>query len=97
MTKVIRTRLPADPEEMNDKRAKWAGEALHAFEKHGERPHSDATEEERHQLRYQNLSDLLADFGHYCDRAGLDMRKALQTAKGHYDEETDGEGTQFRA
>ena len=97
MTNVIPAQLPADPEEMNDKRAEWASEALKAFEKHGEQPLPDATKEERHQLNQQNLSDLLADFGHYCDRAALDMRKALQTAKGHYDEETDGEGAQFRA
>lgn len=92
---AIRKRLPPDPEEMNDKRSRWAGEAMKAFEIHGELPDARSTLQERRALAEQNLSDLIADFGHYCDRLGLDMKRALQTGKCHYDEETDHKGTQF--
>ena len=97
MAKAILKQFPADPEEMNDRRAEWAAEALEAFEIYGEKPRPGATEGERRRLAEQNLSDLIADFGHYCDRAELDMKKVLQIAKGHYEEETDGQGIQFRA
>ena len=87
--------LPPDPEQMNAERANWAAEILGLFEIYGESPHQEATEEERCGLIEQNLSDLIADFAHFCDRTGLEMRTVLRRAMDHYLEETDGAGDQF--
>jgi hypothetical protein len=79
--------LPSDPEDMNDARAEWAGDALAYFaRKHGE---------EEEGCEAQNLADLLADLAHYCDRNGLSLDGCLTTAQMHYAEETDHEGAQF--
>jgi hypothetical protein len=95
MSATILRQLPPDPEKMNAERARWAGDVLEFFEIFGERPHREATEEERRVLMEQNLSDLIADFAHFCDRTGLEMRTVLRTAIRHYQEETNGEGDQF--
>lgn len=95
MRNPIERQLPPDPEGLNERRARWAGEALAAFEFHGERPHPNAMQVERYELEWQNMSDLLADFGHFCDRAGIDLQEILRNAALQYEEETDGEGIQF--
>ena len=95
MGSAIRTMLPPDPEEMNERRAQWAADTLTFFEIHGENPEDAATEEERRTLLEQNLSDLIADFAHFCDRNGLEMKNVLRMAMTHYFEETDGAGDQF--
>ncbi len=95
MGSMIGRWLPPDPEQMNTKRAQWAGEVLEFFEVYGERSHHESTADEQRALMEQNLSDLIADFAHFCDRAGLEMRTVLRTAMGHYLEETDGAGDQF--
>jgi hypothetical protein len=53
---AIKTQLPADPEGMNDDRAKWAMKPLFAFMKETGVDPEDA------------ISDLVADLMHYCDR-----------------------------
>lgn len=81
--------LPPDPDEMNEKRAAAAERALLSFA-------ADFGEVgEGEDFTSQNLCDLLANFGHLCDRAGLDIGELLQKARGHYNEETDNEGMQF--
>lgn len=66
------------------------------FEQYGERPRPDMTTEEQRCLAKQNLSDLIADMGHYCDRNGLRMHDVIRIASDHYEEETRFEGAQFR-
>lgn len=95
MANVISRRLPPDPDGMNHERARWVAETLEVFERHGERPSVDATEDERRMLATQNLSDFLADLGHYCDRAGMDLQYLLHNAALQYEEETEGEGAQL--
>lgn len=95
MRAPIRAALPPDPEEMNDRRAQWAFDALDHFSIHGEQPEPEATDDEWRTQMEQNLSDLIADFGHFCDRAGLRMQSVLRTAIHHYQEETDYAGEQF--
>lgn len=68
--------LPADPDNQNDDRARWAGAALEAFQKTTRCSEVEA------------LVDLLCDLMHWCDRHGADFREALNQAKGHYQEET---------
>ena len=88
--------LPPDPEGMNDRRASEAEEVLNQFESaFGEAPYGGISQEQLADLREQNLADLLCDFGHFCDRNGVDMQAVIRRAKMHYDEETANEGVQF--
>jgi len=87
--------VPPDPELMNNKRADWARDVLEYFEQYGERPHPDLTTEEEREVAKQNLSDLVADMGHYCDRNGLRMHEVIRIASDHYTDETRHEGLQF--
>ena len=89
--------VPPDPESMNNKRADWARDVLEYFEQYGERPHPDLTTEEQRGIAKQNLSDLIADMGHYCDRNGLCMHEVIRIASDHYAEETHFEGLQFHS
>ncbi len=87
--------VPPDPDFMNNKRADWARDVLEYFEQFGERPHPDLTTDEERGIAKQNLSDLIADMGHYCDRNGLRMDEVIRIASYHYAEETRQEGAQF--
>jgi hypothetical protein len=87
--------LPPDPEEMNDARAEWAKSTITFFEQYGESPHKDATKMGINVLARQNLSDLIADFGHYCDREGYHLNSLIRIAAECYLEETEGKGVQF--
>lgn len=81
-------RIPPDPEDMNDQRAEAAGSALDTFT-------NDMGETgEDEDLDIQNLTDLIADFGHFCDRNNIDFADILRRAQYHYDEETDNKGKQ---
>ena len=87
-------KLPPDPEGMNDERAISADQTLDNFaQNHGEL-YPTQTDDERRQLEAQNLADLLSNFGHYCDRAGLTLADILTTAANHYNAETDNQGPQ---
>lgn len=93
---ILNSILPPDPEEQNEQRANAAEKALATFTKnYGEKGWHNITEQKQRELNEQNLSDLLADFGHYCDRAGISMQSRLRVAGYHYAEETDRKGTQF--
>ena len=74
-----RNQLPADPENMNDDRAKWAGAALRAFQS------VTGTDDE------DSLGDLLCDLMHWSDRNNYAFEAALFRARGHYDAETGGD------
>jgi hypothetical protein len=89
-------RLPPDPERMNNQRADWARNVVEFFEQYGEKPHPNASEDQRCRMAGQNLSDMIADFGHYCNRIGLSMQDVIQAATVHYSEETNNEGEQFK-
>lgn len=73
------TKLPPDPEEMNDARADWAATALQCFQE--ETGSEDDTA----------LIDLLCDLMHWCDRNDGDFDQSLQLARMHYDAETSPE------
>lgn len=90
----VAKRLP-DPDEMNEKRAMWAQEVMTFFEQFGETRHQDSTAAKLRVTAGQNLSDLLADLAHYCDRAGLSFKDAFLAASSNYEEETEGEGGQL--
>ena len=84
--------IPPDPEEMNDKRALAAGRALRYFARDfGETDDRGDLAE----FAEQNLSDLLADIAHFCDREGLDFLNCLTRAALCYVEETENVGPQF--
>lgn len=70
------TRLPPDPENMNDDRADWAAAALRSFQRETGTDDEDA------------LGDLLCDLMHWCDRNHADFEAALFRARGHYEAET---------
>jgi len=71
--------LPPDPDNMNDSRARWAGEAVSVFMKETGTDEEDA------------LGDLLADLKHWADRNNYDFDAALDRARLHYKAETFGE------
>ena len=69
-----RSTLPPDPENLNDQRAHWAGQALAVF--------IQATGVDLE----DSLGDLLADLMHRCDRNDFDL--AVDRARHHYEAET---------
>lgn len=88
--------LPPDPEGENDRRASEAEEVLNQFESaFGEAPYGGISPDQLRDLREQNLSDLLCNFGHFCDRNGLDLQEVIRRAANHYNEETGNQGAQF--
>jgi hypothetical protein len=88
--------IPPDPEDKNENRATWAEDALGRFTRRaGEKPWGGISNQKRHELNQQNLSDLLTDFGHYCDYNGIDLQERLRVASYHYNEETGNKGKQF--
>lgn len=92
-------RLPPDPEDMNDRRAEAAGCALDSFSSDlgelidGKQQYTE-TDGKKGDLTIQNLTDLMADFGHFCDRNNIDFADILRRAQYHYDEETNNKGKQ---
>lgn len=72
-------KLPPDPEDMNDRRAGWAREAIEHF---GSLTGADT---ESHEA----FGDLLANMFHFCDREDLDMERMIVSARGCYYEEID--------
>jgi len=84
--------LPPDPEEMNDKRALAARRALLYFARDfGETDDRGELAE----LAEQNITDLLVDLAHYCDRENLLLRECILRAGRGYAEETKRQGMQF--
>lgn len=73
--------LPPDPDELNDDRAEWAGEAIDAFAAavYAERNTEDDT---------TILADLLANLRHWADRNAVDFDSAMVQAICHYADET---------
>ncbi len=74
--------LPADPEEMNEDRSKWAARALSEF--------MVATGTEPGDV----VSDLLCDLAHFCDRHQLSLAHELNRAESHYSDETLNQDTE---
>jgi hypothetical protein len=72
-------KLPPDPEEMNDKRAAWAGSSLRTFIDETGVDQEDA------------LGDLLCNLMHWSDRHDYDFDAALDRARFHHEAETAGE------
>jgi len=72
--------FPPDPERMNAARARWADEAIKAFQK------ATGTDDE------DILSDFLADLLHWSDRKNYDFEAAMYRARDHYGAETSQEG-----
>ena len=76
-------KLPPDPEQLNDDRARWAAAAIASFESMSRTDPEDA------------LADLLADLMHWSDRhrtdrsrSGETFAEALTRATAHYAAET---------
>jgi len=68
--------LPPDPENLNDDRAEWAGNAIAAF--------MQTTRTEPENI----LSDLLCDLMHWADRQEECFDSALERARWHHAQET---------
>lgn len=78
-TVVIPAHGGHDPEEMNDRRAEWGEDMIHAIEA--------CTGTDRHDA----LSDGLSDLMHWAHREGFDFAKELERATEHFAEETSNE------
>ena len=72
------SKLPPDPEGMNDSRAQWADAAIRTFMDQTGTDYEDS------------LGDLLCDLLHWSDRHNFDFDLALDRARDHYTEETGG-------
>jgi len=72
---ILYAMLPPDPEEMNDKRSGWAGEAIRVFMECTGTDKEDA------------VADLVADLGHWCDRNGFKFNHELARGVSMYEEE----------
>lgn len=84
--------LPRDPDEMNDKRASAARRALLFFA----RDFGETDDEgEISTFAQQNISDLIADLAHLCDRQGIEILRCFSNARSNYSEETENSGGQF--
>lgn len=75
--------VPADPEDMNDERAKWAENALTLFANETGLlgPNDDDDVE-------TVVKDFLSDLAHFCDRRNLDLPDLIERAAGDYNAET---------
>lgn len=73
---MAKTKLPPDPDGMNDDRAGWAHKALVAFMIETGSDKSSA------------IRDLLGDLMHWCDRNGIDFNTELDAARYFYHAET---------
>lgn len=73
--------LPADPDQQNNDRAKWAEAAILAFMV------ETGTDAEC------AIGDLIADLMHWCDRSNVDFEAKLQLARDYYKDETFDETT----
>jgi len=71
-----RSKLPPDPEELNDERAAWAQHCVIEFIGQTGVDDLDCA-----------VGDLLADIMHLCDRIGVKFDEQLSNAKDHYAEE----------
>jgi hypothetical protein len=81
-----------DVEITNQHRSDAAEKALLSFaQDSGELDHDGALGE----LSEQNITDLLVDLAHYCDRQGLSLQRCLAKAERHYREEANKLGKQF--
>jgi hypothetical protein len=79
---------------MNAARSAAAGKSLIMFSTNfGERLVGDSRVDAG--LIEQNLTDLIANFGHLCDRQGLKLAEIVARAAGQYNDETDAKGKQF--
>jgi hypothetical protein len=91
--------LPSDPENMNDRRAELADSILVAFARQQEDEETAAISEfsitTNPDVDLQTLSDLLCQFGHWCDRNGFQLAEALKIAATQYSDETEAQGRQF--
>lgn len=98
MPKSKKMKLPPDPKEMNDQRAKGAKSTLlHYANSFGEIYSKEDLVglETSPDQAHQNLGDLLCDLAHFCDREGVSLADCLATAEIHYNEETANKGQQF--
>jgi len=76
--------LPPDLENMNGERAEFAQVALDAFAEETNQKISGDDEQ-------TILIDLIADFGHWCDRNDLDFSAIVSSAQAQYAEDTRAE------
>jgi hypothetical protein len=76
----------------NDQRAGWAEDALMAFAR---RTGTIANRIGDREDPFLIVADLLADLAHWCDRNGVDLQAAIQSAGRHYKTETGAEGKQL--
>lgn len=72
--------LPPDPQEKNDDRAEWAGQALEEFA----RITGMSMEHDKPEV----VGDFLADLHHWCDRNGIDFDDRIRNGAYHYAEDT---------
>jgi hypothetical protein len=96
------TRIPPDPEEMNERRSDAAEAVLYSFAKGDlgefisyEDKNGKETGVMLKEMVTQNLSDLICNFAHYCDRNNIRISSIISNAQFHYDEETGNKGKQF--
>ena len=73
---IMKKKLPPDPENQNDDRARWAETALNSFRQETGADTEDA------------LPDLLCDLMHLADRKGWNFEAELERARTHYEAET---------
>jgi hypothetical protein len=91
----MKKKLPPDPEEQNNERAAAAFRTLESFANDYGESWYGKSKKLQSELYAQNLSDLLCDFGHLCDRKGISLAVRLSAAQFHYIEETGHKGKQF--
>ena len=85
-------KVSLDGEITNRQRSDAAEKALFSFaQSSGELDHDGALGE----LSEQNITDLLVDLAHYCDRQSLSLQRCFAKAEYHYREEVNESGTQF--
>lgn len=74
--KPRKSKLPPDPEGMNDRRAAWADSALASFSA------------DTGSGRDEAIGDLICNLIHWCDRNNFDFDSVLVRARNYYIEET---------
>lgn len=85
-------KLPPNPDNLNQLRSATAMLAIESFAKTGM---GELIGGSVMPLLEQNLTDLLCNIGHLCDREGFSLTNCFHKAQYQYAAETDREGSQF--
>lgn len=86
-----------DPCPIQKSRVKGAKDTLEYFARHAGGEWIEGERTMSHDMIEQNMSDLICNFAHYCDKKGVSLGEVLRRAKGQYEAESQKPKQEFEA